>query len=97
MLEEHAGEFAFDVIEFNAQNVAPFIVPVELHTQSFRLLSEEDSPAAFSVKFAFSPVADQYIEWTVRGEQAVYAGEYIGVSPWDEKILRKSWNYVGEG
>lgn len=97
MLEEHAGEFAFDVIEFNAQNVAPFIVPVELHTQSFRLLSEEDSPAAFSVKFAFSPVADQYIEWTVRGEQAVYAGEYIGVSPWDEKILRKSWNYVAEG
>lgn len=97
MLEEHAGEFAFDVIEFNAQNVAPFIVPVELHTQSFRLLSEEDSPAAFSVKFAFSPVADQYIEWTVRGEQAVYAGEYIGVSPWDEKILRRSWNYVGEG
>lgn len=97
MLEEHAGEFAFDVIEFNAQNAAPFIVPVELHTQSFRLLSEDDSPAAFSVKFAFSPVADQYIEWTVRGEQAVYAGEYIGVSPWDEKILRKSWNYVGEG
>lgn len=97
MLEEHVDEFAFDALEFNARNVPAFIVPIELHTQLNRLLSEEDSPAAFSVKFAFSPVADQYIEWTVRGDQAVYVGEYIGVSPWDEKILRKSWNYIGEG
>ena len=78
MLEEHAGEFAFDVIEFNAQNAAPFIVPVELYTQSFRLLSEEDSPAAFSVKFAFSPVADQYIEWTGGICRGVYRGISVG-------------------
>lgn len=97
LFQERGDEFEFDAVEFTPQNVMTFVVPVELRTQSFRLLSEEDSPAAFSVKLAFAPVADEYIEWTVRGEQAVYAGEYRGVSPWDEKILRKRWNYIAEG
>lgn len=97
LIEEHAGEFEVEVTEFNSLNVMSFLCPLELHTESLRVLSEEDSPASFSVKLQFLPVPDECIEWTVCGDRAVYVGEYRGVSPWDERVSRKPWNYIGEG
>ena len=97
LIEEHSGEFVVEVPEFDSGSVKTFLAPVELHTEPMKLLSEEDSPAAFSVKLVFTPVPDECVEWVVRGDSAIYAGEYHGYSPWDDRITRKSWNYIQEG
>lgn len=97
LIQEHAEDYDIEIIEFSARNVLTFLTPVELHTEQMRLLSEEDTPAAFSVKLEFIPVPDESVEWVVRGEQALYTGEYHGYSPWDDRITRRSWNYIVEG
>lgn len=34
------------------------------------------------------------MEIALHGDTAVYAGEFRGVSPWNEKLLKKKWNYA---
>lgn len=97
LIQEHAEDYDIEIIEFSARNVLTFLTPIELHTEPMKLLSEEDTPAAFSVKLEFIPVPDESVEWVVRGEQALYAGEYHGYSPWDDRITRRAWNYIAEG
>lgn len=95
LLEEHDGEYDVELPELTPGNVMTFLQPVELRAERHELLAEEDCPAAFSVKLEFAPVPDEMVEWTVRGEQPVYVGEYRGISPWNEKVARKKWNYAG--
>lgn len=88
------GGFAFDD---NSPSVGIFkwLVPQLLVFEKFKLLDDEDCPIAFSVKLSFDPVPDELAEIAAHGDVPVYAGEYRGVSPWNDKLLKKSWNYIG--
>ncbi len=96
-LEENEGDLDTDWLdEVTAENVMMFLVPVRLTVFPHELLTEEDAPPAFSVKLMFSPVPDTLVEWAVRGDTAVYVGEYREVNPWNEKLRTKRWNYLCE-
>lgn len=96
-IEEHADEYDIDYLpEINAGNVLTFLRPVELRTEAHDILSEEDMPPAFSVKLEFTPVPVELAEWVVRGDDAMYVGEYRGLSPWNDNLSGKRWNYIRE-
>ncbi len=96
-IEEHADEYDIDYLpEITAENVLTFLKPMELRTEAHDILSEEDTPPAFSVKLEFTPVPVELVEWVVRGEDAMYVGEYRGVSPWNDSLSGKRWNYIRE-
>lgn len=95
LLDEHADEYDADRLpELSAFNVIAFLRPLELHTEAHDLLSEEDAPPAFSLKLEFKPVPVECVEWVVRGDNAIYVGEYRGLSPWNDKPTEKNWNYI---
>lgn len=93
-LEEHEGELDVGGLEVTEENVLSLLIPVQLIAAPHELLAEEDAPPAFGMKMMFTPVSDEYVEWAVRGDTAVYVGEYREVSPWNEKIRSKEWNYL---
>ena len=72
------------------------LTPMLVVFEKFKLLDDEDCPIAFSIKLSFDPVPDELAEIAAHGDVPVYAGEYMGVSPWNDKLLKKSWNYIGE-
>lgn len=92
---EHENELDIDVSEVTEENVMSLLMPVQLTAVPHELLTEEDSPPAFSAKFMFMAVPDEFVEWAVCGDMAVYVGEYREVSPWNEKLRTKKWNYLG--
>lgn len=98
LLDEHEGEFELPTglildEDTDPAEVMHWITPVQAVLDN-GILSEEDAPPAFSIKLLFRPVPDEFLEWTVRDDTAVYVGEYADVSPWNEKIMKKKWNYI---
>lgn len=91
--EFELGDFSFDE-ESPITDLLKSLSPVGITFERFGYLTEEECPPAFSLKLSFDPVADEYMEIALHGDVAVYAGEFRGVSPWNDKIIRKKWNYA---
>lgn len=87
------GGFAFDE-DSPSVDIFKSLSPAVLVFERFKLLSDEECPIAFSLKMSFDPVPDELVEIAAHGDVPVYAGEYRGVSPWNEKLLKKRWNYI---
>lgn len=97
-LDERGDEFELGDFEYDENSpvteLLKALTPVGLTFEKFGYLSDEECPIAFSIKFSFDPVADEYMEIALHGDAAVYAGEFRGVSPWNDKLLKKKWNYA---
>lgn len=96
-LEEHADEFEIDTAGFDepsAEAVPEISEPVSLVFERSSLLSDDDCPPAFSLKLRIKEVPDEIFEIAMREDFPVYAGEYRGVSPCNERLLKKKHNYV---
>ncbi len=91
--EFELGDFAYDE-DSPITDLLKALVPVGLTFERFSYLSEEECPPAFSLKLSFVPVPDELMEIAVHGDVAVYAGEFQGVSPWNDKLRKKKWNYA---
>lgn len=98
MLDDHGGEFDLGDFFFDedssVDDLLKIITPESLTFERSAYLPEEDCPIAYSVKFSLKPVPDEIMELAVRGDEAIYAGEYRGVSPWNDKLLKKKYNYL---
>ena len=98
MLDEHSGEFDLGDVVFDEYSAVgdllKLITPESVTFERSAYISEEECPIAYSIKFSFSPVPDEIMEITLHGDVAVYAGEYRGVSAWNEKLLKKKYNYL---
>ena len=88
--------FSFDE-DSPSEEIFKFLTPAALVFEKFKLLDDEDCPIAFSLKMSFDPVPDEAVEIAIHGEVPVYAGEFSGVSPWNDRLLKKRWNYISEG
>lgn len=91
--EFELGDFAYDE-DSPITDLLKVLTPASLTFERFSLLSEDECPPAFSLKLSFDPVPDELMEIAMHGDVAVYAGEFRGVSPWNEKLLKKKWNYA---
>lgn len=91
--EFELGDFAYDE-DSPVTDLLKALTPVGLTFEKFGYLSDEECPIAFSIKFSFDPVADEFMEIALHGDVAVYAGEFRGVSPWNDKLIKKKWNYA---
>ena len=95
LLEERGDEWELDSFTFGEDtelaDVIKLLTPAGLIFERHQCLSEEDSPIAFSLKLSFDPVPDEIAEIAAHGDVPVYAGEYRGVSPWNERVLKKKW------
>ena len=98
MLDEHSGEFDLGDLVFDEDSTVgdllKIITPTSLTFERSDFISEEDCPIAYSVKFSFEPVPDEVMEIALHGDIPVYAGEYRGVSAWNDKLLKKKYNYL---
>ena len=98
MLDEHSGEFELGDFFFDeyssVDDLLKIIVPASLTFERSAYLFEEDCPIAYSIKFSFVPVPDEIMEIALHGDIPIYAGEYRGVSAWNEKLLKKKYNYL---
>lgn len=98
MLDEHSGEFELGNFIFDEYSsvgdLLKIIVPASLTFERSAYIPEEDCPIAFSLKFSFAPVPDEIMEIALHGDEPVYVGEYRGVSPWNDKLLKKKFNYL---
>lgn len=96
-LEENGDNFELDwanYTDITAESIVKLCAPIQLIFEKHDLLTDEDSPIAFSLKLRLKDLADEFIEIAIREDMPIYAGEYRGVSPWNEKLLKKKWNYV---
>lgn len=98
LLDERGEDFELGDFEYDEDSpitdLLKVLTPVGLTFERFSYLPEEDCPPAFSLKLSFAPVPDELMEIAVHGDVAVYAGEFRGVSPWNDKIHKKKWNYA---
>lgn len=98
MLDEHSGEFDLGDVAFDEESTVSdllkTITPEIITFECSPYISEEECPIAYSIKFSFAPVPDEVMEIALHGDVAVYAGEYRGVSAWNEKLLKKKYNYL---
>ena len=98
MLDEHSGEFDLGDVVFDqnstVSDLLKVITPESITFERSSYVSEEECPIAYSIKFSFAPVPDEVMEIALHGDVAVYAGEYRGVSAWNEKLLKKKYNYL---
>lgn len=88
------GDFSFDE-DAPSVEIFKYLTPAALVFEKLKLLDDEDCPIAFSLKMSFDPVPDEAVEIALHGDVPVYAGEYRGVSPWNDRLIKKSWNYIG--
>ena len=98
LLDERGDEFDLGVEyyeEITAENFVKMTIPQWIVFERHELLSDEECPAAFSIKMALRAVPDEIFELAMQEEKAIYAGEYRGVSPWNDRLLKKKWNYIG--
>ncbi len=91
--EFELGDFAYDEGS-PITDLLKALTPAGLVFERSGYVSEEECPPAFSLKLSFNPVPDELMEIALHGDVAVYAGEFRGVSPWNEKLLKKKWNYA---
>lgn len=100
MLDEHGGEFDIEDLFFDEYSsvgdLLKIIVPASLTFERSAYVPEEDCPIAFSLKFSFAPVPDETMEIALHGDVPVYAGEFSGVNPWNDNLLRKKYNYLSK-
>lgn len=98
MLDEHSGEFDLGDIVFDEYSTVgdllKLITPESVTFERSSYISEEECPIAYSIKFSFAPVPDEVMEIALHGDVPIYAGEYHGVSAWNEKLLKKKYNYL---
>lgn len=98
MLYERSDEFELGSLVFDENStiddLLKVIAPTGLEFECSDYVSEEDCPIAFSIKLAFIPVADEFMEIALHGDVPVYAGEYRDVSPWNDRLLKKKYNYL---
>ena len=98
MPDEHSGEFDTGDLFFDeystVDDLLKIITPLGLMFERSAYLPEEDCPIAYSVKFSFVPVPDEIMEIALHGDIPIYAGEYRGVSVWNDKLLKKKYNYL---
>lgn len=74
--------------------VMEYVEPVVLSIIGDKLISIEESEPAFRLTLSFTPIADEEIEWTVRGDEILYVGEAANTSPWDKSTFKKGWNFA---
>ena len=98
MLDEHSGEFDLGDLIFDenstVEELIGIITPMELIFERSGFMSGDECPPAFSLKLGFSPVPDEVMEIALHGDVPIYAGEYRGVSAWNENLLKKKYNYL---
>lgn len=98
MLDEHSGEFDLGDTVFDedsdVSDLLKVITPESLTFERSTYISEEECPIAYSIKFSFEPVPDEVMEIALHGDVPIYAGEYRGVSAWNDKLLKKKYNYL---
>lgn len=87
------GDVVFDE-NSSVDDLIKLLAPTALTFERDGFLSEEDCPVAFSLKLCLAPVPDEVMEIALHGDVPIYVGEYRGVSPWNEKLLKKKWNYA---
>ena len=87
------GDLFFDE-DSTVEDLLKLVEPTALVFEKLGLLSDDECPVAFSLKLGFVPVPDESMEIALHGDEAVYAGEFSGVSPWNDKLLKKKWNYL---
>ncbi len=99
LLDDHRGEFDIGDVVFDEYSsvgdLLKIISPSSLTFERFGYLSDEECPVAFSLKLIFAPVPDEVMEIALHGNEPVYAGELRGVNPWNDKLLKKKYNYLG--
>ena len=98
LLDERGDEFDLgeELDEITPEDFLRITEPVVIVFEMHDLLTEDDSPVGFSIKMRLRAVPDELFELAMQQERAIYAGEYRGVSPWNDKLLKKKWNYVEE-
>lgn len=98
MLDEHSGEFDLGDVVFDehssVSDLLRLVAPESLIFERSAYISEEECPIAYSLKLSFEPVPDEVMEIALHGDVPIYAGEYRGVSAWNEKLLKKKYNYL---
>ena len=87
------GDVDFDE-DSTVEDLLKLVEPTALVFEKLGLLSDDECPVAFSLKLGFLPVPDESMEIALHGDEAIYAGEFSGVSPWNDKLLKKKWNYL---
>lgn len=97
-LDEHRDEFDLGEFSFDKDQgvcgVLKAVIPESVSFERLVYLTDEECPVAFAMKLCFAPVPDEIMEIALHGDISVYAGEYRRISPWNESILNKKWNYV---
>lgn len=98
LLEERGGEFELGDVFLDegssVDDLLKIIKPESLMFERDTYLTEEDCPIAYSIKFSLAPVPDEVMEIALHGDIPVYVGEYLGVSAWNDKLLKKKYNYA---
>lgn len=87
------GEIVFDE-DSSVDDLIKLLTPTALTFERSAYLTEEECPIAYSIKLSLAPVPDEVMEIALHGDEPVYVGEYRGVSPWNDKLLKKKWNYA---
>lgn len=87
------GDAVFDE-DSSVEDLIKILSPTALVFERDTYVVEEECPIAFSLKLCLSPVPDEVMEIALHGDTPVYVGEFRGVSPWNEKLLKKKWNYA---
>ncbi len=94
------GEDFYPDDEFNFDENTPFIrvmdnlEPTVLSIVDDKVFAVEELKPAFRLTLAFTPIADEFVEWTVTEDEILYVGEACDSSPWDKKSYKKGWNFV---
>lgn len=87
------GDAVFDE-DSSVEDLIKILSPTALVFERDTYVVEEECPIAFSLKLCLAPVPDEVMEIALHGDVPVYVGEFRGVSPWNEKLLKKKWNYA---
>lgn len=87
------GDVVFDE-DSSVEDLIKILSPTALVFERDTYVVEEECPIAFSLKLCLAPVPDEVMEIAIHGDVPVYVGEFRGVSPWNEKLLKKKWNYA---
>lgn len=87
------GDVVFDE-DSSVDDLIKILEPTALTFERDTYVVEEECPIAFSLKLSLAPVPDEVMEIALHGDVPIYVGEFRGVSPWNEKLLKKKWNYA---